>query len=182
MVLPWEQAVRVRAGSRIKLYEAGLHFRVPFLDYVWIQNTRRRASHVEAQTLSTRDGKTVTVAGSLAYRVSDVMVLQQSLHQAAQTLSQIAAGSCSRYVITHQFSECTPERIVAAVNDAIKPGFDKVGLADAEFFLTDFVTTNRTYRLVQNSVGSMYGGYGSDVLSTLSQGGANMPAASGAGR
>lgn len=44
VVLPWEQAVRVRAGSRVRLYGAGLHFRVPFIDYVWLQNTRRRAS------------------------------------------------------------------------------------------------------------------------------------------
>ena len=178
VVLPWEQAVRVRAGNRVRLYEAGLHFRVPFIDYVWIQNTRRRASGVDAQTLSTRDGKTVTVAGSLAYRVDDVMALQKSLHQAAQTLAQIAAGACSKYVITHSFAECTPEAIVAAVNAAVGPEFKRIGLGDAEYFLTDFLTTNRTYRLVQNSVGTTT--YYGDSLTTT-QGASNVPAGVGMG-
>lgn len=179
VVLPWEQAVRVRGGSRVRLYGAGLHFKVSFLDYVWIQNTRRRASHVDAQTLSTRDGKTVTVAGSLAYRVENVMALQTSLHQAAQTLIQIAAGACSKYVITHSFGECTPEAIVAAVNEAVGPEFERIGLGDAEFFLTDFVTTDRTYRLVQNAVGAS--SYYSGGLSTLNDQ-PNAPPGSGAGR
>ena len=179
VVLPWEQAVRVRAGNRVRLYGAGVHFRVPFLDYVWIQNTRRRASNVEAQTLSTRDGKTVTVAGSLAYRVADVMALQNSLHQAAQTLMQITAGACSKYVITHDFKDCTPERIVAAVNETVGPEFKRVGLGEAEFFLTDFVTTNRTYRLVQNAVGQM--SYYSGGLTTVTEQ-SNVPAGVGVGR
>lgn len=177
VVLPWEQAVRVRAGSHVRLYGAGLHFRVPFLDYVWIQNTRRRASAVDAQTLSTKDGKTLTLSGTLAYRVEDVMALQTSLHQAAHTLGQIAAGACSQFVISHDFKDCTPEAIVAAVNASVSDEFTKVGLGDARFFLTDFVTTDRTYRLVQNSVGSaIYG----PVLTTISEGAGNVPTTSGA--
>ena len=180
MVLPWEQAVRVRAGSRVRLYNAGLHFRVPFLDYVWIQNTRRRVSGVDTQTLSTRDGKTVTLGGSLSYRVHDVLVLQSSLHQAAHTLSQISASAASQFVITHDFKDCSPEAIVAAVNTAVGDEFKRVGLADATFFLTDFVSTARTYRVVQNYVGASIGG---PLLTTLNDNNSpNMPAQSGAGR
>lgn len=95
------------------------------------------------------------------------MALQTSLHQAAQTLAQIAAGACSKYVITHDFTDCTPEKIVAAVNRAVCPEFQRVGLGEVEFFLTDFVTTNRTYRLVQNAVGLQ--GYFEGRLSTVSE-------------
>lgn len=180
VVLPWEQAVRVRAGSHKRLYNAGLHFKVPFLDYVWTQNTRRRASSVEAQTLSTKDGKTITLAGSLAYRVEDVMLLQVSLHQAAATLGQMVAGACSSFVITHDFSDCTPNAIVQAVNAAITEEFSRVGLRDVRYFLTDFVTTDRTYRLVQNGVGAPI--YGTTLTTVNENIGAGVPAASGAGR
>src|SRR5690349_5060107 len=131
VVLPWEQAVRVRAGSHVRLYEAGLHFKVPLLDYVRIQNTRRRASSVDAQTISTKDGKTITIGGSLAYRVADVMTLQKSLHQAAHTLGQIAAGAASQFVISHEFKDCTPEAIVASVNESVGAEFKRIGLGDA---------------------------------------------------
>lgn len=152
-VMPWEQAVRVRAGKHMRLHEAGVYFKVPFLDTIWTQNVRRRASNIECQTLSTRDRKTVTISGSIAFRVRDVMRLQTSVHQAEFTIKQEVAGAAARYVISHELAECTPEMLLKAINDSARPALEEIGLADVEFMLIDYITTERTYRLVQAGIG-----------------------------
>ena len=40
IVMPWEQAIRARLGSRVKLIGSGFHWKLPFLDRVFTQNIR----------------------------------------------------------------------------------------------------------------------------------------------
>lgn len=62
MVNPWERAVRVRAGRWSKQIEPGAYFRIPFVDTVTLINTRLRITSTPSITITTMDGKTVTMA------------------------------------------------------------------------------------------------------------------------
>lgn len=159
VVMPWEAAVRVRFGDRVALVGQGVHFRIPFFDSVYIQNTRLRMMHLQTQTISTRDGKPLTLAGSIGYRIADVMQLYKTLHQAEQTVKQCVAAVITEYVVGNSLGAITPDELVKFVNAHIE--LEKYGLGDVAFCLTDFCTV-RTYRMINESIG----GYSATQLDT----------------
>lgn len=164
VVLPWEQAIRVRFGKHSRLFGAGLYWRIPFFDVLYIQNVRRRISTIPVQTLGTADGKTITLHGSLGYRVADVLKLQLTLHDAEGSVQQEVLGLITKYVVTHAAAECGSAQIIA--NICAQLDLTKYGLADAEFFLTGYVADVPTYRLLQDAMQSW--GAVSAGLSTVS--------------
>lgn len=163
IVEPWEQSVRTRCGKHVRLFEAGIYFRIPFIDTVYTQNIRRRICNVPVQTLTTSDGKSITVYGSLGYRIHDVLLLQRTLHDAEMSVHQEALGLVSGYVALMPLDMCTPEMITKYVNHNLK--LTKYGLGDVEYFLTGYVADVPIYRLLQDSLSAYYGGGG--TLSTV---------------
>jgi hypothetical protein len=168
LVLPWEQGVRVRFGKSVRVFASGLHFMVPFVDRVYVQNTRLRISPVPAQTLTTKDNKTVTLCGSLRYRIESILTLYQTLHQAEETLGQQAVGLVAEYVANNNLTECAPAKLAAAVSE--KLNLSRFGLNETSFLITDFAVVH-TYRFISDGVG--HSRYVSTPLDT------NVPASAG---
>ncbi len=160
VVEPWEQAVRVRFGKHVRLIHAGVHFKIPFFDVIYKQNVRRRVSGIPVQTLTASDGAPVTVHGSIGYKICDVLKLQQTLHDAEVSVQQELQGLITNYVVSHSAPDCTPEKIIAGVKK--KLDLSKYGIGDADFFLTGFVASVPTYRLIQDSM-QQYGPYTSGL-------------------
>lgn len=164
VVLPWEQGIRVRFGKHTRLFGAGLYWCIPFFDVLYIQNVRRRISSIPVQTLGTSDGKTITLHGSIGYRVADVMKLQMTLHDAEGSIQQEVLGLITKYVVSHSAAECGSAEIVAGVCKELD--LAKYGLADAEFFLTGYLADVPTYRLLQDGMASYTQYAGLSTIST----------------
>jgi hypothetical protein len=160
VVEAWEQAVRVRLGKNVLLLGPGVHLRIPYFDRFYVQNIRTRMMPISDQTISTLDGKPITLCGSLRYRVADVLKLYQSLHMAEMTIKQEAAGWATKFIVEHNMKDCTPKALQEYVSANIS--LEKWGIADGVFVLTDFVAGIRTYRLLNGSLGA----YSGDTLST----------------
>lgn len=149
-VMPWEQGVRVRAGKQTRVYGPGIHFVVPFVDRVFVQNTRMRLSPVPAQTISTADGKTLTLCGSLSYRIESILTMYQTLHQAEETLGQQVVSFVLEYVASRDLKDCTPHKITDAITEQLD--LERYGLKDGAFILTDLAVV-RSYRVINEGVG-----------------------------
>lgn len=170
VVEPWEQAVRVRFGKHLRLFGAGVHFKLPFFDRVYGQNVRRRVMPIGTQTTTTRDGKCVTINGSLGYRITDVLKLHQTLHDAEGSVLQEVSGKVHRYIAGHDVADCTPEKIMQAVGEALP--LDKYGLGECDFFLSGYVSDVPALRLISESMGGWHPG---SQLSTTSGNGGPVP-------
>ena len=142
---PWEQALRVRCGKHIRLHEGGLHFKVPYIDYIFKQNTRLRISDVPAQTITTLDGRTITLSGALQYRVADITPLFMKLHMAENTIAQECQAILTEYIAWNDFSHCSPKDVMAHVQKSVD--LERYGLADVRFILKDFAVV-KTYRFI----------------------------------
>jgi hypothetical protein len=149
IVAPWEQAVRARFGKHVKLFGPGAHFRIPFFDAVFIQNTRRRLMSIGSQTLTTKDRKLVTIHSTLGFVVSDVLRLQQTLHDPDGTIMQHVTALLSQDIATHRLEQCSPADVVNRV--AAKLNLEEFGLSNAELALTSYVADIRTLRLIQDN-------------------------------
>lgn len=161
LVMPWESAVRVRLGNRATLIGPGVHARIPYFDVIYVQNTRLRMMHLQTQTISTKDSKPLTLAGSIRYRIQDVLKLYQTLHQAEQTVKQCVAAVITEYIVSHELADISPDKLMAFVNERI--ALEEYGLAQVAFCLTDFCTV-RTYRMISEGIG----GYSATQLDTQS--------------
>lgn len=173
VVEPWEQAVRVRFGKHLKLFGRGVHIKVPFFDRVYIQNVRRRVMSMGTHTTTTRDGQVITLTGSLGYRITDVLKLHQTLHDAEASVLQEVQGIVNRYVASHDAADCLPEKIMAEVNAAMP--LHQYGLGECDFFLGAYVSNVPAIRLIQENIGGYLGG------SSLSTSGGNGPSTAPAG-
>src|SRR5688572_20343223 len=80
IVMPWEQAVFIRAGKSHKTLGKGIYFKIPFLDVVYIQTTRRRMIEAPMQTVTTKDGHAITIKAGVSYKIVDMFKLYNSLY------------------------------------------------------------------------------------------------------
>lgn len=148
---PWEQALRVRAGRHIKKFEGGVHFRIPYLDAIFKQNCRLRTSDVPQQTVTNASNETLTIAGVLAYRVEDVTPLYMKLHMAEETLAGKVQSLIADYIAVNVEQDTDPHVVQKYINDIIQEGFQQFGLAEIEFWMTDYARV-RTYRIIMGDM------------------------------
>lgn len=148
MVAPWEQAVRVRMGKHVRVLQAGAHLRIPFVDRVFRQTIRRRYATVPTQTITTRDGRTVTVSGTIGYEIHDVGRLYDTLHHAQEALQSEAQGIVARFIAARDYEDCQPDAIEEHVPKAMDLG--RYGMGGLELFVTDYAAP-LTVRLIQGA-------------------------------
>jgi regulator of protease activity HflC (stomatin/prohibitin superfamily) len=146
-IMPWEQAIHIRKGDIVKLRGAGLYFKIPFIDSVYIQTTRMRMVDTPMQTMSTKEGLTVTIKSVLGYTIADIRVLYDSLYHPEMTLNSMVMSYISEYVRANNVSDISPFSIEEALSGKIDGLKD--GLKDVTVKITTFAVV-KTYRLIQD--------------------------------
>lgn len=145
VIVPWEQGVRVLLGKRRKLLKPGVCLRLPIIHLIFKQSVRLRSADLQLQTVTTKDGETVAVAGAILYKITDVLKLYDTLHHAQETVVDMAAGAVAKAIHSLPRSECTPTSVVAAVRTSLI--FAEFGIDLQDVYLTDFAFV-KTYRLI----------------------------------
>ena len=147
-VAPWEQAIRVRLGKRVKVLYPGAHVRLPILDRLYLQSVRLRTADIPMLTVTTKDGHPVSVAGNLFYRITDVLKLYTTLHHAQEAVVDMAASAITGAIHEMRKEDCT----IKAVEEAATSGVDfkEYGINSTAIHLTDFAFV-KTYRLIHDT-------------------------------
>jgi regulator of protease activity HflC (stomatin/prohibitin superfamily) len=146
IVRPWERCVRIRLGKHVELLDSGIHWRVPVVHEAIIVNTRLRISSIPLQTLTSQDGKTVTMGAQIGYRITDPLAVMQALQQPEMSCPALALGAITDYVLARPASEITLGGLREAVSAALAA--ETEGLTVAFVRVRDFAIV-RTYRLMQ---------------------------------
>lgn len=145
VIQPWEQGLRVRLGKSPRLLSPGLHFKFPYADAIYRQAIRRRNSNFGPQTVTTLDGHTLTICGTIAYSIRDLLELYDRLHHPEDAITSTATASIAAFISRHNLVDCPPN----AVADACKAdlGLRKFGILVHDVSLTTYARV-RTYRLI----------------------------------
>lgn len=136
VIAPWEAAVRVRRGKRVKVLGAGMHLRVPLVDRFFVQSTRLRITDLPIQTLTTTDGATITLKGQLAYRIVDIGKLYDTLHDAEGTLVNATQAAIAGVVTAADRESCSPGEIGRAVTERLSGWLWAYGLNSVAVTIT----------------------------------------------
>ena len=145
IVEPWEAGLRVRMGKKIKLLTAGIYFRIPLVDAVYIQETRMRMISLNSQTVTTKDGKTITMFSSIGYSINNISRLYETIAQPDSTIANTILGAIADYVATNNVIDCSPSAIEEKVKAKLTT-FD-YGITFEHVKVTGYSIV-RTYRFI----------------------------------
>lgn len=148
VVQPWELGLLVRLGKHRHRLTPGIWFRIPYVDLIYKQSVRLRYTTMTPQTVTTRDGHTITMSGQLGYAIVDIDRLYDTLHQAENALRAMVQGAVAEYVHTHELWECSPNKVEDGAAAALD--LTPFGLEFRTFQLTTFCRV-RTYRLIMDT-------------------------------
>lgn len=144
IVMPWEQAVRVRFGKHTELLNAGCHLKLPFVDSYYVQSTRKRNSVTGRQTILMKDGVQNTIITTVVgYAIADVLKLYSTLHHAEDTIRNMVMAE----VVT---AVCALDHLTAlGIEQHINKNLDfaQYGLSDVDVRVVE-LSIARTYRIL----------------------------------
>jgi|GEM_PF-1293113 len=144
IVMPWEQAVRVRLGKHTETLEAGCHLKLPFVDSYYVQSTRKRNSVTGRQTILMKDGiRNAIVATIVGYTISDVLKLYSTLHHAEDTIRNMVMAEVVTVIC--ELDDLSPLSIGERVTKNIN--FEQYGLSNVEVCVAE-LSIARTYRIM----------------------------------
>lgn len=147
IVNPWERGIRIRFGNKVKHLEPGIHWRLPFFDSVYIAGIRDRVISMAVQTVSTKDGVTITLNGTLSYKMSDIVKMYNTLYHPELTLQNIVMSKISDFVTSSSSADCSPSRIGEEVTKTVK-SFD-YGIEFGDVKIINYAIV-KTIRLIQD--------------------------------
>lgn len=148
VVMPWEQAIFVKRGKSSELLTAGLYFKIPFVDFVFIQTCRMRMIDCAVQTVSTKDSKTITIKSCIGYSIGDMKVLYNKMAHPEITLSSMSMSYVAEYIRNATIEEATPEKVEKFVNEKLNA--ESFGLKDVMVKITSWADV-KTFRLIQDN-------------------------------
>lgn len=147
IIMPWERGLRVRSGKSITLLTQGIYLKLPVIDSIYVQTTRIRFIGLPVQTVTTKDGKTLSIVASAGYSITDIEKLYQTLYHPEMTIQNIVMGSLATYVATNNFADCSPAEIEDSINVTLES--NDYGLGDMSIKIIGYALV-KTYRLIQD--------------------------------
>jgi len=152
-VQPWEGGVRITSFLHWQWVSAvgpGLHFKIPLIQLIEVTDVATTTDNLPPQTLTTKDGRSVTAAGIVKYNVKDVRPLFTAVVNRMDVLRDVSLGAIARVVRERTWDEA--QNSVGAmekeVRDAIASEVNKFGFKVERFTFSDFGVV-RTIRLLQ---------------------------------
>lgn len=151
---PWEKGLRIRLGKNITLLEKGIHFRLPVFDSIYIQNTRVRLSKMAPQTVSTKDGSTVTLIPALEYKTTDVFKLYNNVQLPEMTVESVVKSEIAKLLNDTPIKDLSIKNIELKALESLA-SYD-YGLEFISVRIVGYAVV-QTFRLIQDQEWSVEG-------------------------
>ncbi len=147
VIAPWEQGVLVRLGKNPRLLRDGIHFRIPFIDRVHRISTRLRMVSEGGTTVTTKDGKAVTIGIGVQYGINNALKMMHAVARPEMMLLIKAQALITEYAAGRRSEDLS----CCAVNEEMKGRLPESewGLCDVEISLTTIAFVP-AYRLIMN--------------------------------
>jgi len=163
IIQPWEQGLIVRNGKRIKKVEGGIYFKLPYLDSVYVQEVRLRVVALAIQTLTTKDGQTLTINSAIGFKITDIEKLYQTLYDPSATMSNFCMSNCAEHVFQTDLKNIKPDKIEKVILEKLNE--KDYGLQFEYYKITNFAAV-KTFRLIQDGQSWTAGGLETDKKKT----------------
>ena len=158
IIQDWEQGVRVFSGRATTLltstngmFGSGIHFFVPLLGSVEVEETNICVVETDLQTVSTSDGKEATFSIGVKYRIRDLKATYTRIHDHEDTILEQVRASAGNAVSGLSWEEM-PTKLGPAVESAVKSRVRGWGIEIIEASPINLIDA-QAIRLIQDSAG-----------------------------
>lgn len=146
LVQPWESAIRTRNGKNPKKLGPGLHFRLPYLDSIYIQENRTRVIVLPMQTVTTNDIQTISFGSAIGYSIDNLEQLYDTIYQPETVIMNMAMSKAASIIFDLSSKDVKPLEIEKQVLEYLNE--KDYGIKFEYFSITNFAIV-RTFRLLQ---------------------------------
>jgi regulator of protease activity HflC (stomatin/prohibitin superfamily) len=148
-----EGGVRWKYGKKVLKLEPGLIIYWPLFTVVEVTSTARQTLLTGTQSLTTADGRTVSLSLLLVYRVTNPVAALNNTFEYEDTLDDVSKTAAVDVVSSHAY-DWVHEQITGEVEDTIfrtaRNEMRKYGVSVESASIVDF-TSARAYRLLGDS-------------------------------
>lgn len=145
-----EGGVRWKYGYKVSKVEPGLTIYWPLVTRIDVTSTARQTVATGTQTLTTKDGRTVSLSLLLVYRVTNPVAALNNTYEYEDTLDDVAKTAAVDVVCQHTY-EWVHDHITDDVEDMIftdaKSELRKFGIGVESASVVDFTLT-RSLRIL----------------------------------
>ena len=148
VVNQWEKGVYLRFGKNKKVVEPGLIFKIPFVDKVWTSEVITQTVHLQPQTLTTLDEKSIVLKSIIRYHVNDVQKFLLNVMHASDVLVDTTQGVIREKVEYTNWEDL--DDVCDELKTEVQNIVDNWGITIERITLTDLGIVN-TYRIMSDS-------------------------------
>ena len=143
----FERGVVLRFGRPVRDLGPGFHWIIPFqVDRVMADNVVPRTINLGSQSLTTKDGKAVVVAGVVTAQIRDVRKALLEVEGVDDACIDSSYGAIGALVASHTWEEVQHEDFSDVLTKACRKQAWRFGIEIQKVQLSD-LTLARTYRL-----------------------------------
>lgn len=148
VVNSWEKGVYLRFGKPVKVVEAGLIFKIPFVDKIWTHEVITQTVHLQPQTLTTLDEKGIVLKSIVRYHIHDVKKFLLNVMHASDVLVDTTQGVIRDTVEYSNWEEL--DDVCVGIEKEVQDIVENWGITIERITLTDLGIVN-TYRLMSDN-------------------------------
>lgn len=156
IIYAYERGVRLRLGKFSKVLEPGLHWCIPFhIDHVMVDNVVTRTVHLGAQSLTTKDGKSIVVSAIVTMNIADVAKALLEVESIEHAMIDACYASVCNHVDESTWEDLHKDDAFKSLTRKCKGAGKRYGLEIERVQLADLAIC-RTYRMVNSDHPTRY--------------------------
>lgn len=156
VIYAYEKGVLMRFGKFLRELPPGFHWCIPFhVDHVLVDNVVTRTVHLGAQSLTTKDGKSIVVSAIVTMSISDVKKALLEVESINHAMMDTCYGPISRHVDSSTWEQLHAEDAFDGLTKLCRRAAKRYGLDVESVQLADFAIC-RTYRTVNSDHPTRY--------------------------
>lgn len=156
LIYQYEKGVLLRFGRFVRVLEPGFHFCRPFhIDHVMVDNVVTRTVHLGAQSLTTKDGKTIVVSAIVTMRIEDVKRALLEVESIEHAMMDSCYAAVNNHVDSSTWEQLHGDEAFKSLTRSCKREGKRYGLEIERVQLADLAIC-RTYRMVNSDHPTRY--------------------------
>jgi regulator of protease activity HflC (stomatin/prohibitin superfamily) len=116
-----------------------------------VTNSSETTHTLPAQSLTTKDGKSIVVKGMVKYKVTDAISYFVSVWDAVDALSDISCGVLKQIITEKDWVDCADNEIDNTVAKKIRNQVKRYGIDVVQFTITD-ISQTKSLRLFNENI------------------------------
>ena len=150
VIREYEEGVLLRFGKFKKILKPGVHFKLSFIEEILTHYAKDDTILLPAQSLTTKDNKTVTVTGVVLYKIDDIESFLTLVNNAQQAISDSCMGIIAENIIQSDYEDTVNIKIMNKISIQTRRDCKKWGVY-IEYVKLTSLSLSRTINLSKES-------------------------------